>query len=146
MKTESVSERPERKTVLVVEDSPVQALALVQLLESRDLNVICASNGRAGVLMARECLPQAIILDVQMPEMDGLEALQLLKSTASTAHIPVVLFTARMQADVLLTGIQTGAVDFVPKDAFSEVVLLRTLQQLAIIPPDADETASAAAS
>ncbi len=145
MKAEKAIEAQGRKTVLVVEDSPVQVLALVKLLESKNLNVICASNGQAGVLMAREYLPDLIILDVQMPEMDGLEACKIIKNDAATTHIPVILFTAHTQADIFLAGIQEGALDFVPKDAFSEVVLLRTLQQLNfILPEDAGEETSQA--
>ena len=129
------------KTILIVEDSPVQVLALVKLLEGKGLNVLCASNGRSGVQMAQQYIPDLIILDIQMPEMDGLEACKIIKHTPSTADIPVILLTAHTQPDVFVTGIQEGAVDFVPKDAFSEIVLLRTLAQLNFIP---DEEAASA--
>jgi len=127
------------KRILIVEDSPVQVFALVKLLESKGLKTICAPNGRAGVQMAQQCHPDLIILDVQMPEMDGLEACKALKQDPSTAPIPIIFLTGHTQSEVFITGIQEGAIDFVPKDAFSEIVLLRTLEQLNFIAPDGSD-------
>ncbi len=123
-----------RKIVLIVEDSPVQALALVKVLECEKLNVLCASNGKAGLSMAQNFLPDIIILDIQMPEMDGLEVCKQLKIDPRTNAIPVVLLTAHMQESVFQTAIEEGAVDFIPKDSFSDIVLLETLKQLHILP------------
>jgi CheY-like chemotaxis protein len=125
----------QRKTVLVVEDSPVQALAVLKLLEREGLNIICAPNGSAGVAMARENRPDAIILDVQMPEMNGIEACRAIKADPLTTNIPVVMFTAFTELDTLKDSLLGGAVDFIPKDAFYEVVLVETLRQLGILPP-----------
>lgn len=121
------------KMVLVVEDSPVQALALVKLLERENLNVLCASNGQAGISMARCYLPDLIILDIQMPEMDGLEACRYLKRDPKTLDIPIILYTEHNEPDMLKAGLEQGVVDFIPKDAFSDIVLLETLKQLNII-------------
>ncbi len=122
------------KVVLVVEDSPVQAFALVKLLEREGLSVLCAPNGVAGLEMARQSVPDLIVLDIHMPEMDGLEACRRLKQDAATAAIPVVLLTAYSEPIALREGLEGGAVDFIPKDAFSDVVLLETLRQLGILP------------
>ena len=121
------------KVVLVVEDSPVQALALVELLQREGMEVLCAPNGRSGLLLAERYLPDIIVLDVQMPEMDGLEACRQLKGNPHTANIPIVLLTAHSEPHVLKEGFEGGAVDFIPKDAFSGVVLLETLRQLDIL-------------
>jgi len=119
-----------RKLVLVVEDSPVQAMALQQLLEQKGLQVLRALDGRVGVAMAERHLPDVIILDIQMPEMDGMEVCRRLKQNPQTRHIPVVMLTAHSELATLLQGLSLGAVDFIPKDAFSDTVLLETLRQL----------------
>ncbi len=124
------------KVILVVEDSPVQALALVKLLEREGLNVLCAANGQSGLSMARCYIPDLIILDVQMPEMDGLEACHLLKQDPKTKKIPVILFTAHTEPEILKSGLDEGAVDYIPKDAFSDIVLLETLRQLNFLPQE----------
>ncbi len=122
------------KTVLIVEDSPAQALALEQLLEDHGLKVLWAADGQAGVALAREHRPDVIVLDIEMPRMGGFEACRILKEDARTADIPVVMFTIRDDAMTALRGIDLGAVDFIPKDAFSTTVLLETLRQLHILP------------
>ena len=124
---------PSRKTILLVEDSLVQASALVHFLKDRDLQVLHAANGRIGVAMAQQYLPDAILLDVEMPEMNGFEACRLLKSDSKTAQIRIVMLTVRCEPDSVLTGLDEGAIDFIPKDAFSYSVLLETLIQLNIL-------------
>ncbi len=122
-----------RKTVLVVEDSRLQALALQQLLEEKGLVVLRALNGRVGVSMAEQYMPDVIILDVQMPEMDGLEACRRLKQNPATSSIPIVMLTAHSEPTVLAQGLDLGVIDFIPKDAYSDRVLLETLRQLHIL-------------
>lgn len=120
-------------TVLIVEDSPVQALALRQMLEQKGLRVLRAMDGRVGIAMAERYLPDAIVLDVQMPEMDGIEACRRLKQDPRTKDIPIVMLTAHGEPATLVQGLDLGAVDFIPKDAFSDKVLLETLRQLKVL-------------
>lgn len=122
-----------RKTVLVIEDSPVQSAALARLLGQLGLQVLEAPNGRIGVMMAQQHAPDAIVLDIEMPEMDGFEACRQLKENAQTAEIPVVMFTAHEEPPAFVKGTDLGAIDFIPKDAFSYSVLLETLRQLHIL-------------
>jgi two-component system phosphate regulon response regulator PhoB len=122
-----------RKTALVVEDSPVQAIALQQLLEQQGLQVLRAVDGRVGVAMAERYSPDVIILDVQMPEMDGLEACRHLKQNSRTKHIPIMMLTSRSEPTMLTQGLDLGAIDFIPKDAFSDRVLVESLRQLHIL-------------
>lgn len=129
------TEQVQPKTVLVVEDSPVQAFSLVHMLEKEGLNVLCAPNGMAGISMSREYLPSLIVLDVQMPEMDGLEVCKTLKSDPLTAKIPIIFLTSLASPEILAEGMEDGAIDFIPKDAFSDFVLLETLRQLSIVSP-----------
>jgi CheY-like chemotaxis protein len=123
----------DHKTVLVVEDSPAQALALRQALEREGLQVLWAPNGRVGVDLAQKHLPDAILLDIEMPEMDGFEACRQLKEDAWTAKIPVIMLTVHTLPAVVAGLLGQGAIDFIPKDVFSEATLLETLRQLHIL-------------
>jgi len=80
--------------VLVVEDNADNMLLTVLLLESASHTVLCAIDAEAGLTMARERLPDLILMDVQLPGMDGLEATALLKQDAATRAIPVIALTA----------------------------------------------------
>jgi CheY-like chemotaxis protein len=133
MANQSLRLRPRQRTALVVEDSPIQALALKRLLESRGLVVLRAADGRVGLAMAEQHLPDVIILDIQMPVMDGLEACRHLRQNPQTSHIPIVMLTAHAEPEMLGKGLELGAVDFIPKDAFSDKVLLETLRQLHVL-------------
>lgn len=121
------------KTILVVEDSPTQAMHLQTMLEQYGLEVICAWNGRVGLQMAHQVHPNLIILDVQMPEMDGFEVCQKLKESRDTADIPVIIFTRHDDPKTASKGLQTGATDYIPKDAFADAVLIETLRQIGMI-------------
>lgn len=126
-------EKTDTKTILIVEDSPTQALRLRDLLEHERLCVIWARDGREGLLLAQEKRPDLIVLDIKLPEMDGFEVCRRLKSMAETADIPVIMLTRYDDARSVLSGLETGAVDYIPKDAFSEAVLLETLRQMGLI-------------
>jgi CheY-like chemotaxis protein len=122
------------KTVLVIEDSQVQRLVLSNLLEQEGVKVLCAAEGSTGVAMAQQHKPDAIVLDLEMPGMGGLEACRVLKDDPQTASIPVVVLTAYAdRIDAIMHGFSLGAIDFIPKDAFSEKVLLETLRQLGVL-------------
>ena len=123
------------KTVLIVEDSPVQATALVQFLKRMGLHVVHAFNGRIGVTIAQQLKPDLVLLDVEMPEMNGFEACQILKDDPQTADIPVVMLTVHSEPDLVSRGKMKGAVEYIPKDAFSYSVLEETLRQLDILDP-----------
>ena len=122
-----------RKTVLIVEDSPAQALALGHSLEQAGLRVLWAHDGQVGVNMAQEHLPDVILLDIEMPTMNGFEACQQLKENTRTTDIPIVMLTVHTEPMTMHTLLAQGAIEFIPKGAFSEVTLLETLRQLHIL-------------
>jgi DNA-binding response OmpR family regulator len=128
----STSSRHSR-TILVVEDSTTQALHLQALLEQEEFNVVLAHDGRLGLQMAQQLHPDLIVLDVQMPEMNGFQVCQRLKGARETADIPVIMFTRHDEHESVILGLQTGAVDYIPKDAFADAVLLETLRQMGFI-------------
>jgi CheY-like chemotaxis protein len=133
MANSQIQETSHGRLILVVEDSPVQALAVTKCLEEEGLSVMCAPNGRAGVSLAQRYQPDVIVLDIAMPEMNGLEACRLLKQHAKTAGIPIVLLTAHSDLETAGEGLDLGAIDFIPKDDFSQSVLLETLRQMGMV-------------
>jgi len=124
------------KTVLVVEDSPTQALHVKILLEGMGLTVLQAADGHTGLAMARQLRPHVIILDLQMPGLDGLQVCQALKVARETAEIPVIMFTAHDDQETVQKFLELGAVDFIPKDVFADAVMLETLRQMGMIAGD----------
>lgn len=127
--------------VLIVEDSNVQALVLQQMLERRGLQVRRVSDGRSGLEQARQWSPDVIVLDVNMPDMDGFEVCRSLQADDQTSHIPIIMLTAQDDSSTLRHSISLGAVDFIPKGNFAYAVLLETLRQMYILnePPQLSE-------
>ena len=119
--------------VLLVEDGRTQALRLQLELARYGLAVEVANDGAAGLAAALGRPPDAIILDVDLPELDGYSVCRALKADPATAHIPIVMLTRRDEAQDALAGIQVGAVDYIPKDAFAEQNLVQAFQQLGLI-------------
>ena len=81
-------------TILVVEDNPANMKLAIFLLESAGHRVLSATNAEAGLTLARGASPSLILMDIQLPGMDGLEAIVLLKQDAATRAIPVIALTA----------------------------------------------------
>jgi CheY-like chemotaxis protein len=132
--TDSVeSDKGNSKTILLVEDNKTQALHLQTLLEGEGLRVAWANGGRVGVQMAQQLLPDLIVLDIQMPEMNGFQVCQQLKDEHDTANIPIIMFTRHDDPEAVVMGLETGVVDYIPKDAFADAVLLETLRQMGLI-------------
>lgn len=121
------------KYILLVEDSSVQAMVNRYLLENRGVEVLWAKNGREGIEMADRFLPKAVVLDIQMPDLDGYEVCRQLKANPSTSNIPIIMQTSREYAPDLVASMELGAIDFIPKDSFSGTVLLATLRELGIL-------------
>ncbi len=121
------------KTILVIEDSATQALHLQGLLEEAGLQVIWAPDGQSGLKMALQAHPDLIVLDVQLPDMNGFQVCQDLKSQNDTQHIPVIMFTRHDDPEAVVLGLQTGVVDYIPKDAFADAVLIEALRQMGLV-------------
>ncbi len=119
--------------VLLVEDSRTQAMRMQLELRRYGLEVAVAETGRRGLEEARSLLPDVVVLDVDLPELDGYSVCRMLKDDPSTAHIPVVILTHHDDAQNALEGLQTGAIDYIPKDAFAEQNLVASLRQLGVL-------------
>jgi two-component system, cell cycle response regulator DivK len=81
-------------TILLVEDNETNMKLSIFLLESADHTVLTATNAEAGVALARQQRPALILMDIQLPGMDGLQATTQLKADPDTRHIPVIALTA----------------------------------------------------
>src|SRR5690606_24796890 len=100
--------------LLIVEDQPELRSFIVQNL-GKEYRFAEASNGKDGLNLAEELLPDLIISDVMMPDTDGFELCQTLKSNVATSHIPIILLTAKADQKDKLTGLETGADDYLTK-------------------------------
>ncbi|HSO13513.1 MAG TPA: response regulator [Anaerolineales bacterium] len=121
------------KLALIVEDSPTQALHLKTILEEQGLITECAEDGNTGIRLAQELAPAVIILDVELPDMNGYQVSTALKNSVQTASIPIIMLTRHDTLDALGRGIDVGVMDFIPKDTFADAVLLETLRQMKIL-------------
>ncbi len=104
---------PER--VLIVDDD-VDTLRLVALmLEKQGYTVTSASNGHLALDLAKTELPDLILLDIMMPDMDGYEVARHLRADSTTENIPIIIFTAKSQIDDKVMGFDAGADDYLTK-------------------------------
>jgi len=126
-------EKQDIKTVLLIEDSPTQARRLELILVRTGLAVIRAHSGEEGLKLARSYMPDTIVLDIELPGINGLEVCKELKKGHKTSLIPVIMLTHFDDPRIMQDSLQLGAVEYIPKDAFSDAVLVETLRQTGII-------------
>ena len=121
------------KNILLVEDSPTQAAHLKSLLEEAGGCVHIAQDGQTGIKMAQELKPDIVILDVQLPDINGFHVSQNFKESKETRNIPIIMLTKHKDNEAAVLGKQIGVVEYIPKDAFADAVLLETLRQMKLI-------------
>ncbi|GAB3775751.1 hypothetical protein GCM10028818_20280 [Spirosoma horti] len=114
----------ERPLLLIVEDNKDVQTFIRNLMETQ-YRVVVSQNGREGLNMAQTHLPDLIISDWMMPDMDGIALCQQIKATECTSHIPFILLTALSAQDKRLTGLETGADDYLTKPFDSRELLIR---------------------
>jgi cyclic di-GMP phosphodiesterase len=104
----------EKKVILVVDDTPENIDVLSGILNTT-YKVKAALAGEKAIKIASKKVPDLILLDVMMPEMDGFEVCRLLKSNDATKHIPIIFVTGKTEQDEIDKGMDLGAVDFLSK-------------------------------
>ncbi|MBW4591758.1 MAG: response regulator [Brasilonema angustatum HA4187-MV1] len=122
--------------ILVIEDETSVRQNLLELLTYEDFDVIAAENGQVGVKVAQKEIPDLIICDVMMPELDGYGVLKTLRQQSTTATIPLIFLTAKTEKTYLRQGMELGADDYLTKP-FTRAELIaaissRLKKQLAI--------------
>jgi twitching motility two-component system response regulator PilH len=111
------------RTILIVEDSQVDRARLEKLLSSNGFQVATAENGEQALASVKRSKPDAILMDVNMPGMDGFAATRALRGDAETKDIPVVLVTAKDQKADKAWGQMLGARGYVTKPFTDEQIL-----------------------
>lgn len=109
--------------ILLVDDEPDILEIVGYNLVQEGYVVYKAANGKEAVEMAQDCLPHLILLDVMMPEMNGLEACKVLRSIPGLAQVLIVFFTARNEEYSLLSGFDAGADDYITKPIKPKILL-----------------------
>lgn len=124
-------ESPDRATVLVVDDNRLNIDLLVEIL-NKDYELMVALNGMTALEIVQESLPDIILLDIMMPEMNGYDVCRRLKSDPRTQKIPVIFITAKSQIEDEALGLAIGAVDYLTKPVNPAIVLARLKTHLAL--------------
>jgi putative two-component system response regulator len=119
------SMNPERAIILVVEDDPDLRALATALLERGGYRVISAADGEAGHLAVGEHAPDLVLLDVEMPKMDGYEVTRRLRSDPRNATLPILIVTGRTSSQDVVAGLDAGADDFVRKPYDRDELLAR---------------------
>jgi len=114
--------------VLLVEDSPTQAMEIAANLQKYGFDVEIAQDGLTALRMVDELRPDLVVLDVNLPKMDGYQVCRRIKRDPNTAVIPVIMLTVADSSEATMTGLEAGADDYIPKDIFANENLISTLQ------------------
>lgn len=103
------------RNILIIEDDRAILEILTELLEHHNYGVDSAVNGKKGLLALEKQIPDLIILDIMMPEMDGFEVLEKIRSNSKTEFLPVIMLTAKADMESHLTGLTLKADDYITK-------------------------------
>jgi DNA-binding response OmpR family regulator len=120
-------------TILVVDDQPINVQLLKRKLEREDIVVITANTGVEALALVKSKKPDLILLDVMMPDMDGIEVCQRLQAEEATRSIPVIFITARSSKEGKIEGLNVGAVDYITKPIDLDETLARVQTQLRFV-------------
>jgi two-component system cell cycle response regulator len=119
----------DRPKILIVDDEPMNLKLLSAKLKKDYTNIITASNGYDALQIAAEEVPDIVLLDIMMPEIDGFEVTRQLKAASGTKHIPIILITALDGHDYKVLGYEAGADEFLNKP-INTVELLTRMKSL----------------
>jgi diguanylate cyclase (GGDEF)-like protein len=128
--SEIESTTPPQPRVLIADDDPYIRQLLEIALDDEGYEVISAIDGHELVRMAQDCAPNLILIDLSMPRMDGYEAIRQMRNDTRTAHIPMLILTARSEAQDIVTGFESGADDYIAKPFDISELLARVKSHL----------------
>ena len=111
--------------VLIVDDVPTNVMLVQAILKKEGYTLLTCDSGTKALRIANEKHPNLILLDIMMPEMDGYEVLQHLKSNPETTDIPVIIMSALSDMQSIVKGYQLGATEYVTKPFQREELVKR---------------------
>ena len=120
----------DNKQILCIEDEPEMIDLIRLILERRGFNVQGAAGGMEGIKKVRELLPDLVLLDLMMPDMDGWEVYQQMKADEATRGIPVIVVTAKAQSIDKVLGLHIAKVDDYIAKPFSPQELLDSVEKV----------------
>ncbi|MCC7248890.1 MAG: response regulator [Lysobacter sp.] len=112
--------------ILIVDDSPSQLMGIRRIVEKLGHEALVAEDGAAGVEVAKREIPDLILMDVVMPNLNGFQATRTISREPTTKHIPIVLVTTKDQDTDRVWGMRQGARAYLTKP-FSEIELSNTI-------------------
>lgn len=104
-----------KQKVLIIDDNGENIKIAAKFIKSDEVIIWTAMNGKIGIEVAKEKHPDIILLDIQMPEMDGFEVCKILKADKETENIPIIFMTARTDDESIENAFKVGAVDYIVK-------------------------------
>ena len=122
--------KKKKPRILVVDDQPINIKLLQRKFERQGMEVFVAYDGRECLRIVEDSVPDLILLDIMMPEMDGIETCQRLKENPATETIPIIFITAKASKEGKLEGLDAGAVDYITKPIDLDETLARVRTQL----------------
>lgn len=114
--------------VLIVDDSPTETYKFKEILEKNGFDIITADNGADGVAIARQEIPDLVLMDVVMPGLNGFQATRQISKAPETKHIPVIIVTTKDQETDKVWGKRQGASDYLTKPV-DEKILMETIKR-----------------
>ena len=120
------------ESILLVDDNPTNLQVLFQTLAGVGCKLLIAKNGHGALTIAGKALPDLILLDIMMPDIDGYEVCRQLKSDPATADIPVIFLSALVDTEDKVKGFHLGAVDYITKPFQPDEVIARVDTHLTI--------------
>ena len=118
-----------QQKILLVDDDLMQLKMLEVVFSSLDYELVLAHNGEQALQIAREIIPDIVLLDVMMPRKDGFEVCQQLRADSELAEVPIILITARADRKAFFKGMEAGADDFISKP-FDPILLRARVQTI----------------
>ena len=118
--------------ILIVDDNPANVEIFEMRLAANNYEIITASDGEEGLAMAKERLPDLILLDIMMPKMDGIEVCRHLRADSSLPFMPIIMVTAKTDSKDVVAGLEAGADEYLTKPVNHAALVARVKSMLRI--------------
>ncbi|OGV34771.1 MAG: DNA-binding response regulator [Lentisphaerae bacterium GWF2_45_14] len=119
-----------KENILVVEDEEDIQELISYNLNREGYSTICVGTGEEGLEKIRQIMPDLVLLDLMLPGLDGLRVCKILKNDSKTAHIPIIMVTAKGEEADIVAGLEMGAEDYIPKPFSTKVLVARVRSAL----------------